>query len=192
VRRRPYSIILLDDLDKAHPDIQNILLQLFDVGRLTDGKGRLVDFTNTIIVATCCLDSEASKNARPENREEYEQKLTSFLHKHFKTEFLDRVDDIIPFYNLTENHIRQIINLQLKQVSRIVRKQKIDLSFSEATVNQLVKLCYNQDHGARTLKRKIKLEIEVPLTREILSGTIAHGDSILTDVDGKTKKNNFH
>ncbi len=98
VRRRPYSVILLDELEKAHPDVQNILLQVFDDGRLTDGKGRFVDFTNSIIIATSCISSEINKSSKTKNRQEYEEKLLEVLRQHFKIEFLDRIDDIVLFY----------------------------------------------------------------------------------------------
>jgi ATP-dependent Clp protease ATP-binding subunit ClpC len=191
VRRRPYSVILLDDLDKAHPDVQNILLQVFDDGRLTDGKGRLVDFTNAIIIATSCLDSEAPA-LKAENPEAYYAQLLGLLRQRFKIEFLDRVDDIIVFYGLTKNQIRQIITLQLKRTSRLVKQQKIDLCFAESAVDRLVEICYSPDLGARTLKRKIKLEIEVPLAREILTGNIMQGDSVVVDFENKTEKMAFN
>jgi len=191
VRRRPYSVILLDELEKAHPDVQNILLQVFDDGRLTDGKGRLVDFTNSIIIATSCLSSEVSEASKAENREEYEEKLLGVLRQHFKIEFLDRIDDIILFSSLTKDQIRQIIDLQLKRVKRIVKKQKIDLEFSQSALDRLVFVCYAPELGARTLKRKIKLEIEVPIAREILSGNIKQNDLIIIDFEEKTGKITF-
>lgn len=191
VRRRPYSVILLDELEKAHPDVQNILLQVFDEGRLTDGKGRLVDFTNSIIIATSCLSSEISKALKAENCEESEEKLLGVLRQHFKIEFLDRIDDIILFSSLTKDQIRQIIDLHLKRIKRIVKQQKIDLEFTQSALDRLIFVCYTPELGARTLKRKIKLEIEVPIAREILSGNIKQGDSILIDFEVKTGKITF-
>lgn len=191
VRRRPYSVILLDELEKAHPDVQNILLQVFDDGRLTDAKGRLVDFSNSIIIATSCLGSEIIKASKVENHQESEQKLLSELRKHFKIEFLDRVDDIIVFSSLTKDQIRQIINLQLKRVKRVAKQQKIDLEFAQSALDRLVTICYMPELGARILKRKIKLEIEVPLAKEILSGKIVQGDSVLVDFEDKTGKMAF-
>ena len=191
VRRRPYSVILLDELEKAHPDVQNILLQVFDEGRLTDGKGRLVDFTNSIIIATSCLSSENSKLPKAKTREEYEKELLGTLRQHFKIEFLDRIDDIILFFHLSKDQIRQIIDLQLKHIKRIVKQQNIDLEFTQSALNKLVNVCYTPELGARTLKRKIKLEIEVPIAREILSGNITSGDSILIDLKGETEKITF-
>jgi len=191
VRRRPYSVILLDELEKAHPDVQNILLQVFDDGRLTDGKGRLVDFTNSIIIATSCMSSEINKSSKTKNRQEYEEKLLEVLRQHFKIEFLDRIDDIVLFSSLTKDEIKQIIDLQLKRIKKIVKQQKIDLEFAQSTLDRLVLVCYTPELGARTLKRKIKLEIEVPIAREILSGKITQGDSVLIDFEDKTGKITF-
>lgn len=187
VRRKPYSVILLDEIEKAHPDVQNILLQVFDEGRLTDGKGRLVDFTNSIIIATSCLGSEIEK-LKTENHKKYEEQLSELLHKKFKTEFLDRIDDIILFSNLTKDQIRLIINLQLKRIKKIAKQQKIELELTESVTDRLLVVCYMPELGARILKRKIKLEIEVPLAREILSGNIASGDSVVISFDQKTSK----
>ncbi len=192
VRRRPYSVILLDELEKAHPDVQNILLQVFDDGRLTDGKGRLVDFTNSIIIATSCISSEINKSSKTKNHQEYEEKLLEVLRQHFKIEFLDRIDDIVLFYSLTKDEIRQIIELQLKQIKKIVKKQqKINLQFAQSTIDRLVLVCYKPELGARTLKRKIKLEIEVPIAREILSGNITQKDFVVINFEDKTGKITF-
>ncbi len=191
VRRRPYSVILLDEIEKAHPDMQNILLQVFDDGRLTDGKGRLVDFTNSIIIATSCLGSEIVESQEGGLRESVDEKLMGVLRKHFKIEFLDRIDDIILFSSLTKDQIRLIINLQLKRVKRVVGQRRIELEFDESALDRLVAVCYTPELGARTLKRKIQLEIEVPLAREILSGSIVSGDSITVKYEEEAGKMKF-
>jgi len=188
IRRRPYSIILLDEIEKAHPDVQNILLQVFDEGRLTDSKGRLVDFTNSIIVATSCIGSEIIKDSKFVDSKEKEEKMLGVLRKQFKTEFLERIDDIVVFSNLEKDHIKQIISFQLKRIKRISKQKNIKLEFDQSVIDRLVSVCYSPEFGARTIKRRIKLEIEVPLAKEILSEKIKEGDSIVVRFEEKSGK----
>jgi ATP-dependent Clp protease ATP-binding subunit ClpC len=195
VRRRPYAVVLLDEIEKAHPDVHNILLQVFDEGRLTDGKGRVVDFTNTIIISTSNIGSDIIQNnltaekAKPYS--ELKEELMGILHKRFKPEFLNRIDEIILFHALTKGQIKLIIGLQLERVKRTARGQGIELKFADAVLDRLVNVGYLPEFGARELKRKIQTEIETPLAREILSGRAAKGDTLHINFDESSKKMTF-
>jgi len=195
VRRRPYSVILLDEIEKAHPDIHNILLQVFDDGRLTDGKGRVVDFTNAIIIATSNIGSDIIQanltSKKPKSYDELKEELMGILRQRFKPEFLNRIDDIILFHALTKEQIRLIIQLQLERVKRTARGQEIELKFTDLALDRIADVSYIPEFGARELKRKIQTEIETPLAREILSGNITAGDSILVDFEKQSDKMKF-
>jgi len=191
VRRRPYSVILLDEIEKAHPDVQNILLQVFDDGRLTDGKGRLVDFTNSIIIATSCISLEQFKAVKSKPTEKHEGELLDMLREKFKIEFLDRIDDVILFSTLTKDQIKLIIQLQLKRIKSLAFEKEIEMKFDQTALDRLTDMCYMPEFGARVLKRKIKAEIEIPLAREILSGNITSGDSIIVGFEKQSGKMKF-
>jgi ATP-dependent Clp protease ATP-binding subunit ClpC len=195
VRRRPYSVVLLDEIEKAHPDVNNILLQVFDDGRLTDGKGRVVDFTNTIIIATSNIGSDIIQDnltaAKAKPYDELKEELMGILHQQFKPEFLNRIDEIILFHALTKDQIKLIIQLQLERVKRTARGQGIELKFNDAVLDRLADVGYVPEFGARELKRKIQTEIETPLAREILSGSIAAGDVVQVDFDKSSSKVTF-
>ncbi|MGB4645161.1 MAG: AAA family ATPase, partial [Dictyoglomaceae bacterium] len=184
VRRRPYSVILLDEIEKAHPDVHNILLQVFDAGRLTDGKGRVVDFTNTIIIMTSNVGSEiiqANLSATEKDKLNYEQlkeKLMDILKRHFRPEFLNRIDEIIVFHALTKEQIKDIVELQLERVRRTAKAQNIDLIFDESVVDYLAEIGYSPEFGARELKRKVRNEIETKLATSMLKGEVQEGDTI--------------
>jgi ATP-dependent Clp protease ATP-binding subunit ClpC len=191
VRRRPYSVILFDEIEKAHPDVHNILLQVFDDGRLTDGKGRTVDFSNTIIIATSNLGSELIQrnlSAPPGQKlsyEELKEKLMEILRRHFRPEFLNRIDEIIVFHALTKEQIKDIVKLQLERVKRMARGQGIELEFDESLVEHLAEVGYRPEFGARELRRKIQTEVENPLAEEMLSGRLTRGDKVLVRYDGE-------
>jgi ATP-dependent Clp protease ATP-binding subunit ClpC len=195
VRRKPYSVILLDEIEKAHPDVHNILLQVFDDGRLTDGKGRVVDFTNTIIIATSNIGSELIQNnltaAKPKQYSELKDQLMNVIRQYFKPEFLNRIDDIIVFHALTKEQTKLIIELQLERVKRTARNQRIELKFTNAVIERLTEIGYVPEFGARELKRKIQSEIENQLATEILSGRITAGDVVQVDYNPKNKKMTF-
>jgi ATP-dependent Clp protease ATP-binding subunit ClpC len=192
VRRRPYSVILLDEIEKAHPDVHNILLQVFDDGRLTDGKGRTVDFSNTIIIATSNLGSELIQrnlSAPPGQKlsyEELKEKLMEILRRHFRPEFLNRIDEIIVFHALTKEQIKDIVKLQLERVKRMARGQGIELEFDESLVEHLAEVGYRPEFGARELRRKIQTEVENPLAEALLSGEFSRGDQVRVRYDTKT------
>ncbi len=182
VRRRPYSVILLDEIEKAHSDVYNILLQVLDDGRLTDGKGRIVDFTNTIIIATSNLGSGIiQENMKLSNKKPYDvlkDELMGVLRSHFRPEFLNRIDEIIVFHALTEEQIKLITKLQLERVKQIARGQGIELVFSEQLINHLAQVGYMPEFGARELRRRIQREVETQLAKEMLKGDIQEGDTV--------------
>ena len=194
VRRRPYSVILLDEIEKAHPDVNNVLLQVFDDGRLTDGKGRVVDFSNTIIIATSNLGASIIMDnlERPEaermDDKALRDELMGVLKGHFRPEFLNRVDDIIVFHALSRDDIRAIVRIQLQRVVRTAAAQDISLTVDESLVDHLVDVGYQPEFGARELKRQIRQEVETRLAREILGDKVVSGDSIALGYDKEAGK----
>ncbi len=184
VRRRPYSVVLLDEIEKAHSDVYNILLQVFDDGRLTDGKGRVIDFTNTIIIATSNLGSEIiQRNLQKRGTKSFDaakQKsdLMDVLRSHFRPEFINRIDEIIVFHSLNEQEIRKIVELQLERVVRTVRGQDVQLSYDTSVLDHFGSVGYQPEFGARELRRLIRSELETELARSMLGGAIEDGDCI--------------
>jgi ATP-dependent Clp protease ATP-binding subunit ClpC len=187
VRRRPYSVLLLDEIEKAHPDVHNILLQVFDDGRLTDGKGRVVDFTNTIIITTSNVGAHIIhenlilKKVQRKSYSQLKQEVMDILRSHFRPEFLNRLDEIIIFEALDEDQIRQIVELRLEKVKRTARGQGVELVFDRRAVNYLAKIGYMPEFGARELRRQIKSEIENKLAKDILKGTVSEGSIVKID-----------
>lgn len=198
VRRRPYSVVLLDEIEKAHPDVYNLLLQVLDEGRLTDSKGRVVDFTNTIIIATSNLGShliQQNLTATREERKSYlqiKEMIMGLLKSHFRPEFLNRIDEIILFEALNEKQIKQIAQLQLEKVSQTARGQGIHLEFRDDVVAHIAEEGFVPEFGARELRRKIQTEIESPLSREMLQGEIKEGDDVVADYDQQNDQILFH
>jgi ATP-dependent Clp protease ATP-binding subunit ClpC len=184
VRRRPYSVVLLDEIEKAHPDVYNVLLQVFDDGRLTDGKGRVVDFTNTIIIATSNLGSDIiqrqlrQQTAEAEEDAQLRQDLMEVLRGHFRPEFLNRIDEIIIFHALTRDQIRQIVNLQLERVKRMAHGQGVELDYDESLIDHLAEAGYRPEFGARELRRLIRSELETQLARAMLANEIQEGQHV--------------
>lgn len=192
VRRRPYSVVLLDEIEKAHADVYNVLLQVFDDGRLTDGKGRVVDFTNAILIATSNLGSnliQAHLNAPGEADTDAELKrdLMDVLRGHFRPEFLNRIDEIIIFHALGRQQIRSIVGLQLERVRRTAHGQGINLAFDESLVDHLAAVGYRPEYGARELRRVIRTELETRLARELLAGNVSEGDTVRARWDSGTQ-----
>lgn len=191
IRRRPYSVLLLDEIEKAHADVQNVLLQVFDDGRLTDGKGRVVDFTNTIIIATSNLGAELIQgNLRADtdatmSYEALKGKLMEVVHRHFRPEFLNRIDDIIIFHSLSQDEIAQIVELQLDRVKRTAKGQYIDLDFDRSLIDHLAEVGYQPEFGARELKRRIRTDVESRVATAMLEGEISEGDSAWVAYDEK-------
>ncbi|KWR74537.1 ATP-dependent Clp protease ATP-binding subunit [Cupriavidus sp. IDO] len=184
VRRKPYSVILLDEIEKAHPDVNNVLLQVFDDGRLTDGKGRVVDFSNTVIIATSNLGAPIIMEnlERPDDKrmpdKELREALMKVLKGHFRPEFLNRIDDIIVFHALSRDNIRSVVQIQLERVIRTAAAQDITVKLSEPLVDHLVDVGYQPEFGARELKRQIRQEVETRLAKEILGDGLTSGDSV--------------
>ncbi len=186
VRRRPYSIVLLDEIEKAHPDVFNILLQILDDGRLTDGQGRTVDFKNTVIIMTSNLGSHYIMEMGPTRYEEMKEKVMEVLRQAFKPEFLNRIDDIIIFHALTREHIRKIVDIQLEHLQRLLENRKLKLVVDDKAKDRLANLGYDPNYGARPLKRVIQKELQDPLAMEILSGKYKEGDTIHVTVEGNS------
>ena len=194
VRRRPYAVVLFDEIEKAHPDVFNVLLQIMDDGRLTDGKGRVVDFKNTIIIMTSNIGSQllqADSLKSEHDFEEASQQVQNLLHTHFKPEFLNRVDDIIVFRPLGKEQLVKIIELRLEDVRRLLADRKISLELTDAAKDLLFTQGYDPNFGARPLKRAIQKLVQDPLALKILDGEVLHGDHIVVDADKKAGKMTF-
>jgi ATP-dependent Clp protease ATP-binding subunit ClpB len=194
VRRHPYAVVLFDEIEKAHPDVFNILLQIMDDGRLTDGKGRKVDFKNTVIIMTSNLGSAylQSENVRSEEAfEEASKQVLETLHAHFKPEFLNRVDDIIIFRPLGKEQLVKIVDLRLEDLRRLLADRKISLELTDAAKELLFTEGYDPNFGARPLKRAIQKLVQDPLAMKILDGEVRHGDHVIVEADKKTGKMTF-
>ncbi|MDL2268717.1 ATP-dependent chaperone ClpB [Desulfosarcina sp. OttesenSCG-928-A07] len=185
VRRRPYSVILFDEIEKAHPEVFNVLLQILDDGRMTDGQGKTVDFKNTLIIMTSNIGSQYIQELGGTNREEMERRVTEALRASFKPEFLNRIDDTIIFLNLTQAEIGKIVDIQMKRLSDRLADQKIEMVLSDSARDLIVRQGYDPVYGARPLKRVIQKQIENPLAMEILEGKIAPGTHIMAEADGE-------
>lgn len=183
VRRKPYSVVLLDEVEKAHPDVFNIFLQMLDDGRITDGLGRTADFRNTVIVMTSNIGSEHILDVSGDDSkyETMRKRVMENLRSHFRPEFLTRLDDIILFHTLNRTEMRQIIRIQLKRVENLLREQKIFFEISQSACDHLVESGYDPVYGARPLKRAIQREIENPLATKLLENTFISGDTIIID-----------
>jgi ATP-dependent Clp protease ATP-binding subunit ClpB len=183
VRRRPYSVILLDEVEKAHPDVFNVLLQVLDDGRLTDGQGRTVDFRNTVIVMTSNLGSQIiQEKAGEEYYEEMKAAIMEVVGSHFRPEFINRVDEIVVFHPLGREQIRAITEIQIRYLHERLKDQDMGLDLTAAAMDRLGEAGYDPVYGARPLKRAIRQQLENPLAQEILAGRFGSGDSIRVDV----------
>ena len=184
VRRRPYSVILLDEVEKAHPDVFNVLLQVLDDGRLTDGQGRTVDFRNTVIVMTSNLGSQRIQELAGEhNYDEMKASVMEIVSQHFRPEFINRVDHVVVFHTLTQEHIRAIVDIQLGYLHKRLAERDMIIELSDAARERLAQAGFDPVYGARPLKRAIQQQIENPLAQEILQGKFAPGDTITVGVD---------
>ncbi|PLZ48696.1 ATP-dependent chaperone ClpB, partial [Fischerella thermalis WC442] len=183
IRRRPYSVVLLDEVEKAHPDVFNILLQVLDDGRITDSQGRTVDFRNTVIVMTSNIGSEHILDVSSDDSqyEKMRNRVMDALRSHFRPEFLNRVDDLIIFHALNRSEMQQIVRIQLKRVEYLLREQKISLEISPAACDYLVEVGYDPVYGARPIKRAIQREVENAIATKILENTFIAGDTIIID-----------
>jgi len=188
IRHRPYSVVLLDEVEKAHPDVFNILLQVLDDGRITDAQGRTVDFRNTIIIMTSNIGGEdilqIAQEGGDEQESQYEQmrkKVLQALRNHFRPEFLNRIDDLIIFHTLERDELREIVSIQLRRLESLLSEQKLTIKLTESAQNYLVDIGYDPVYGARPLKRAIQRELENPIATKILEMAFEEGDVIIVD-----------
>ena len=191
VRRRPYAVILFDEIEKAHPDVFNVLLQIMDDGRLTDSKGRTVDFKNTVIIMTSNIGSAFLQAEGLRSEQEFveaSKQVMNALHAHFKPEFLNRVDDIIIFSPLGKEQLVRIIELRLEDVRRLLADRKISLELTDAAKDLLFAEGFDPNFGARPLKRAIQKLVQDPLALKILDGEVLHGDHLVVDADKRAGK----
>ncbi|MCW5850909.1 MAG: AAA family ATPase [Anaerolineae bacterium] len=206
IRRRPYQVVLFDEIEKAHPEVWNVLLQVLEDGRLTDGQGHTVDFRNTVIIMTSNLGTQYAqaasrggligfktgegRSANVATIDSFKNEVVGELKRFFRPELLNRIDEIIVFHNLAQEHIRQIVDLQVKYLAQRMAEQHYTLALTDAARDWLSAEGYDPEYGARPLKRVIAREIEAPLSRQILSGAFKPGDTVVVDVaeeDGKQK-----
>ncbi len=185
VRRRPYSVILLDEVEKAHPDVFNILLQILDDGRLTDGQGRTVDFRNTVIIMTSNLGSDIIQEKTKEGAKynEIKKAVMERVQQYFKPEMINRIDDIVVFHPLSKEDIRKIAKIQIDKLAKRLKERDINLEITDAALDYLGNIGYDPVYGARPLKRAIQTELENPLSRAILNGEFQPGDTVVVDVE---------
>jgi ATP-dependent Clp protease ATP-binding subunit ClpB len=183
VRRKPYSVILLDEVEKAHPDVFNVLLQVLDDGRLTDGQGRTVDFRNTVIVMTSNLGSQMIQEmSGEENYAAMKSALMEVVGSHFRPEFINRIDDVVVFHPLGREQIRSIASLQIDILRARLQERDIGLALTDAALDLLGEAGFDPVYGARPLKRAIQSQLENPLAQEILNGRFGPGDVVQLDV----------
>jgi ATP-dependent Clp protease ATP-binding subunit ClpB len=192
VRRRPYSVVLFDEIEKAHPEVLNVLLQLLDDGRLTDGKGRTVDFKNTVVIMTSNVGShfiaEAATRLAPgdsfELNEGLRREVMEALRAHFRPEFLNRVDEIIVFHALSRGQMRHVIDIQLRGLMRRLEDRKIHIELTDRAKDLLIEEGYDPTYGARPLKRTIQRRVLDPLAMRVLQGEFTEGDTVRIDASG--------
>ena len=188
VRRRPYSVILLDEVEKAHADVFNILLQVLDDGRLTDGQGRTVDFRNTVVIMTSNLGSDLIQGSKDESYSEMKALVMSVVGQHFRPEFINRIDETVVFHPLGKENIRAIASIQLERLAKRMETRGYELVFTEALLDFIGEVGYDPIYGARPLKRAIQQEIENSLAQQVLSGQLLPGKVVTVDyVDGKVQ-----
>ena len=197
VRRRPYSVVLFDEIEKGHPDVFNTLLQILDDGRLTDGHGRVVDFKNTVIIMTSNVGSNVigestpigfSVNQRTKNgTEEIRKRLLDSLRQTFRPEFLNRVDDIIVFNSLSKKHLEVIVDLQLARVDKMLESRKVTMQVTPAAKEAIINDGYDSAWGARPLRRSIQRLLQDPLALRLLAGDFLEGETVVVDADSAGK-----
>ncbi|MEZ0209476.1 MAG: AAA family ATPase, partial [Methylophilus sp.] len=181
VRRKPYSVILLDEVEKAHPDVFNVLLQVLDDGRLTDGQGRTVDFKNTVIIMTSNLGSQMIQSMADQDYQVVKLAVMGEVKTHFRPEFINRIDEVIVFHSLGTTHVKSIAGIQLQLLAKRVAAMDMQLQVSDAALAEIANAGFDPVYGARPLKRAIQSEIENPLAKEILAGQFAAKDTIKVD-----------
>jgi ATP-dependent Clp protease ATP-binding subunit ClpB len=190
IRRRPYAVVLFDEIEKAHPDVFNVLLQVLDDGRLTDSKGRTVDFKNTVLIMTSNIGASQLSTAWAQGEDGFDEakgRVMEELRKHFRPEFLNRVDDIVVFHPLNESQLEHIVDLRLDDLRKLLADRRITLELTEAARKAIFKAGYDPVYGARPLKRAIQRLVQDPLAMQILEGKVLHGDHVVIDADKKGK-----
>lgn len=186
IRRKPYSVILLDEIEKAHPDVFNVLLQVLDDGRLTDGQGRTVDFRNTVIIMTSNLGSHHIQSMAGQSYEAVKEVVWEELKTAFRPEFLNRIDEVVVFHSLDEEHIAAIASIQLERLAERLSARDMELVVTEAAIQQLARAGFDPVFGARPLKRAIQQYIENPVAKLIIEGKFGPKDVVPVDwVDGE-------
>ena len=189
VRRKPYSVILFDEIEKAHPDVFNIMLQILDDGRLTDSKGRTVDFKNTLIIMTSnigsnvILENTLSSIVSGVNYEETKTQVMEIMKQHFRPEFLNRIDEIVFFKALTMTELAPIVDIQISHLKKLLADKNIQIDITDEACEFLAQRGFNPIYGARPLKRTIRQLVENPLSKKILSQEFLMGDSVIVDCD---------
>jgi ATP-dependent Clp protease ATP-binding subunit ClpB len=188
VRRRPYAVVLFDEMEKAHPDVSNVLLQVLDDGRLTDGQGRTVDFTNTIIVMTSNIGAQAilDMTEKGEPDEMIAAHVRTLLKKHLRPELLNRIDETVVFHQLRKKDLAGIVEIQVQNLRKRLKARGLDLELTPAAVHALADEGYDPAFGARPLKRVIQQRLENPIAGRILEGGYADGDTVKVDFAGKS------
>jgi len=182
VRRRPYQVVLFDEVEKAHPDVFNVLLQVLDDGRLTDGQGRVVDFSNTLIILTSNLGSTFLSNLDEGQKvEDVEPQVMEVVRSHFRPEFLNRLDEIILFHRLGLEHMAPIVDIQIGRVSKLLKDRKITLDLTDAARRWLGRVGYDPVYGARPLKRAVQRYLQDPLAEMLLAGQVPDGSAVHID-----------
>jgi ATP-dependent Clp protease ATP-binding subunit ClpB len=184
VRRRPYSVVLFDEIEKAHPEVFNALLQILDDGRLTDGKGRTVNFKNTIIIMTSNIGSSLIQELAGKDEQSMRVAVMEALKRHFRPEFLNRLDDVIIFHSLNRDQIKQIVDIQIARLNERLAANKLALALDSKATNLLAAQGYDPSYGARPLKRAMQRLIENPLAMEIIDGKFQPGETIQATADG--------
>jgi ATP-dependent Clp protease ATP-binding subunit ClpB len=190
IRRRPYAVVLFDEIEKAHPDVFNVLLQVLDDGRLTDSKGRTVDFKNTVLIMTSNIGAAQLSTAWAQGEDGFDDakaRVMEELRKHFRPEFLNRVDDIVVFHPLNESQLEHIVDLRLDDLRKLLADRRITLELTEPARKAIFKAGYDPVYGARPLKRAIQRMVQDPLAIQILEGKVLHGDHVIIDADKKGK-----
>ncbi len=196
MRRRPYAVILLDEVEKAHTDVFNVLLQILDDGRLTDGQGRVVDFKNTLLIMTSNIGSrrilEYAGKTAGSAYEHMEAAVMEELRDHFRPEFLNRIDETVVFHALSENDLKKIIDIQLQRLLKRLEERHITLKLGDSARKHLLATGYDPAYGARPLKRAIQRELETPLSRNLLAGKIRDGQNVVAEYDDEQGLITFH
>jgi ATP-dependent Clp protease ATP-binding subunit ClpB len=181
IRRRPYAVVLFDEVEKAHPEVFNVLLQILDDGRLTDGKGRTVDFKNTVLIMTSNIGSQWIQDLGAKDHEEMRRRVTEALRAQFKPEFLNRIDEVVIFHALTIENIKEIVEIQLRNLRKRLAGRKMEISLTARGKEFLAKEGFDPVYGARPLKRAIQRYIQDPLALKMLEGEFSEGDNIEVD-----------